>query len=152
MSQYIEFFVEREGVITPVASFSRSNAIYQALVNEVPYEKATLLTEEIYKAGNEFMEEKIRTYKGFIKDYKEENTLIMSATDVSLNERLERVHENNSTIEDIEEEIEHITAQSYYLNAYHMMGEEYYQEKGSMKNHKVKVYVGIECGSNPEVI
>ena len=135
MSQYVNFFIRHNnGEFISIGDYSRSNPIYQALYDLVPYNSATPLTQSIYDNAYEDMTSSIENYKKFIEDYKKQNALIATMSD-PLKEKLEAIAENNSAIKDLEEEIDMYTAQRYYLNHYFDMNCDW---------EKNQVWVGIE--------
>jgi len=135
MSQYVNFFIRHNnGEFISIGDYSRSNPIYQALYDLVPYNSATPLTQSIYDNAYEDMTSSIENYKKFIEDYKKQNALIATMSD-PLKEKLEAIAENESAIKDLEEEIDMYTAQRYYLNHYFDMNCDW---------EKNQVWVGIE--------
>ena len=139
MSQYVNFFIRHNnGEFIAIGDYSRSNPIYQALCDLVPYEGATPLTQSIYDNAYEDMTSSIENYKKFIEDYKKQNALIATMSD-PLKEKLEAIAENESAIKSLEEEIDIYTAQCYYLSHYFDMNDEW---------EKNQVWVGIEVSAS----
>lgn len=135
MSQYVNFFIRHnDGEFISIGDYSRSNPIYQALCDLVPYNSATPLTQSIYDNAYEDMTSSIENYKRFIEDYKKQNALIATMND-PLKEKLEAIAENETAIKSLEEEIDTYIAQRYYLNHYFDMNCEW---------EKNQVWVGIE--------
>jgi len=139
MSQYVNFFIRHNnGEFVAIGDYSRSNPIYQALCDLVPYEGVTPLTQEIYDNAYEDMTSSIENYKRLIEDYRKQNALIASMSD-PLDKKLEAIAENDSAIKDLEEEIDIYTVQRYYLTHYFNMND------GWEKN---QVWVGIEVSAS----
>lgn len=139
MSQYVNFFIRHNnGEFIAIGDYSRSNPIYRALEDLVPYENATLFTQEIYNEAYKEMTRSIDSYKKYIEDYKKQNALIATMSD-PLNEKLEAIAENEASIKDFEQEIEMYTAQRYYLNHYFNMNDHW---------DKNEIWVGIEVSAS----
>jgi len=135
MSQYVNFFIRHnDGEFISIGDYSRSNPIYQALCDLVPYNSATPLTQSIYDNAYEDMTSSIENYKRFIEDYKKQNALIATMND-PLKEKLEAITENETAIKSLEEEIDTYIAQRHYLNHYFDMNCDW---------EKNQVWVGIE--------
>ncbi len=139
MSQYVDFFIRHDnGKFISIGDYSRSNPIYQALQYIVPYENATPFTKEIFDEAYNDLTRSIEGFKRGIEDYKKQNTLIATMSD-PLNEKLERIAENESSIKELEEEIETYTAQRYYLTLYFDMNDHW---------EKNEVWVGVEVSAS----
>lgn len=121
MSSYIEFYVEKDNVFIHIGSYSRSNPMYQAICNHVPYGNGVKLDKEIAEAAIEEFEGEIKAYKSYIEQYKAENELISNMKEISLDEKLEKIRENNTSIKDCEGELKlwenQYTAFRYIFNS-----------------------------------
>lgn len=143
MSMYISFYIREKDTFIPIGSYSRSNAIFQIMRAEVPFERISAITkDDIFRCSFE-VEKTIKEYKGRIEE--EENLKKEIATyNNSVSEKREEIEEINRYIDDIKEEIADLTHASYYLYFLQEIIEEIeYGEQGE-EDIKKRIYAGIE--------
>ena len=116
MSSYINFFVEKNGVFISLTDYSRSNPMYRAAENCVPYEDGVKLDEKIYSYIKEGFEESIERCKKALKRYEYNIEFTRKAEGITLDKKLEAVEEYQSFIEEVNEELEMTKAQLNHLN------------------------------------
>ena len=136
MSSYVNFFVEKNDVFIPLTDYSRSNPMYRAAENYVPYENGVKLDEKIYSDIKAEFEDSIERYEKALERYKHNIEFTRKVEGISLGEKLEAVEEYQSFIEEVNEELEMTKAQLNHLNFMYHIGE--YGYRGT------NVWVGIE--------
>lgn len=139
MSSYINFYVERNNVYIPVGDYSRNNPMYRCGENFIPYEGGRILDHDVFGRFEEEFEEEIKDLKNSIERYNKENELIKDISGATLNEKLERITENESFIEECKEELDLCEAQLNHLRFLYNINDDY---------DKVTVWVGIEWDPN----
>lgn len=139
MSSYINFYVEKNSVYIPIGDYSRSNPMYRCGESFVPYENGRLLDHDLFGWIEKEFEEEIKNLKNSIERYNKENELIKDIPGATLDEKLERIAENENFIEECKEELELYEAQLDQLNFFYNINDDY---------DKVNVWVGIEWNPN----
>ncbi len=140
MSSYVCFYVEKNGVFISLTDYSRSNPMYRAAEEHVPYEEGVKLDEKVYSRIKEEFEESIRRYKKALKRYEHDIEFTRKVEGISLGEKLEAVAEYQSFIEEVNEELEIIEAQLNHLNFMYRITDWSCKE--------TNVWVGIEWNPN----
>ena len=132
MSQYLNFYVRHDKEFVPIADYSRSTKIYQAI--QAPYEQIRLITiQEL-----EVVAEKMRTAKNSVKTQIEDiNRKIdfISKTNNSLDEKLDAIESYLKIIEEYKEDIEILDKYAIELEFIADMG------------YENQIFVGVEIGS-----
>ena len=139
MSSYINFYVEKNNVYIPIGSYSRNNPMYRCGGNFTPYEGGRILDHDVFGWFEEEFEEEIKDLKNSIERYNKENELIKDISGATLNEKLERITENEAFIEECKEELDLCEAQLNHLRFLYNINDDY---------DKVTVWVGIEWNPN----
>ena len=141
MSQYIEFFVKsKEDNFTCIASFSRSNNIYQALANIVPYEKICKLTHTLMANAIEKLQETLVKYRRMNLAYQSEITNICTFNN-SVEDKLMAIEDITNNIREIDEDIDTLDNDIKYLQVLQSMIDEMYYTPD------IGLYCGIEVSS-----
>lgn len=146
MSQYINFFIRKqikdEIAFIPIGSFSRSCHIYKA-ITDAPYEKIRPLKyEELNDIIRELHASKSE-YEDNIKNIEHTITNIIPSFNNSTQEKMEEIHEQQSYIDDIAEDIASIQFSIGYFCA---LQEIIYDNSDSSPSKDEIIYCGIEVG------
>lgn len=146
MSQYINFFIHKQIkddiAFIPIGSFSRSSHIYQAITN-APYEKIRPLKyQELNDIVRDLYDTK-RKYEDTIKDIEHKITSVIPSFNNSTQEKMEEIHEQQSYIDDISEDIAGIQFSIGYFCA---LQEIIYDNSDSSSSKDEIIYCGIEVG------
>lgn len=146
MSQYVNFFIRKqikdEIAFIPVGSFSRSSHIYQTITN-APYEKIRPLKyQELNGIVRDLYDTK-RKYEDSIKDIEHKITSVIPSFNNSTQEKMEEIHEQQSYIDDISEDIAGIQFSIGYFCA---LQEIIYDNSDSSPSKDEIIYCGIEVG------
>ena len=139
MSSYINFYVEKNNVYIPIGSYSRNNPMYRCGESFTPYEGGRILDHDVFGWFEEEFEEEIKDLKNSIERYNKENELIKDISGATLNEKLERITENEAFIEECKEELDLCEAQLNHLRFLYNINDDY---------DKITVWVGIEWDPN----
>lgn len=139
MSSYINFYVEKNNVYIPIGSYSRNNPMYRCGGSYTPYESGKILDRDVFGWFEEEFEEEIKNLKNSIERYNKENELIKDIPGATLEEKLERIAENEGFIEECKEELSLYEAQLNHLRFIYNINNDY---------DKVTVWVGIEWDPN----
>ena len=78
MSQYINFFIRCDDKFFPLFSFSRNSYMYSAFHTRAPFEKISVISEEMINLSKEVLLDQIDTYQRKVTQYEREKTLIPS--------------------------------------------------------------------------
>ena len=140
MSSYVNFFVEKNGVYIPLTDYSRSNPMYRAATNYVPYENGVKLDEKLYNSIKGELKGLIAGYKKALKRYEHDIEFTRKVEGISLGEKLEAVAEYQSFIEEVNEELEMVEAQLNHLNFMYRITD--------WSCGETNVWVGIEWDPN----
>lgn len=115
MSQYLIFYIRHGETYLPLASFCGSSTYMEAFDYEVPsYSGLAAVDAELLGVIEEKVSREIKERKKSIQDYKEMNTLILSANN-SMEEKMEEVRSNNEMIEECNDELEAWTSVDYFI-------------------------------------
>lgn len=137
MSAYIEFYLKRKDdeKFTCIGAFSRNNDLYEALNVYVPYENITRLTDNIYAAGKENLQDRIDEYKNAIKGYKKKYKILAKSGNFEEFEKY--VEDSERWIKEAKEELKWAKWALERL--------EFIKELEEFAND-AEIYVGVEAG------
>lgn len=149
MSQYTHIFVRHNDEFIELGCYSRSNKIAEIFNRTAPYEKiASYTSADILDCVNEVREE-IERYEVLKKSYQERLAQIPSFNN-SIEDKMDAMTELQNGIVEIEDELtEYKYAKSVLLFLSHIADEYEMNVKYEGAKDQPRVYVGIECGSNP---
>ena len=141
MSAYIEFFLKRKDdeKFTCIGAFSRNHDLYEALNVYVPYENITRLTDNIYAAGKENLQNRIDEYKNAIKGYKKKYKILAKGGNFEEFEKY--VEDSERWIKEAKEELKWAKWALERL--------EFIKELEEFAD-EAEIYVGVEVG-NPTI-
>ena len=141
MSAYIEFYLKRKDdeKFTCIGAFSRNHDLYEALNVYVPYENITRLTDSIYAAGKENLQNRIDEYKNTIKGYKKKYKILAKGGNFEEFEKY--VEDSERWIKEAKEELKWAKWALERL--------EFIKELEEFAND-AEIYVGVEAG-NPTI-
>lgn len=139
MSSYVEFYAvnPEKKVPIPIASFGRSNYIYRAVEDMVPYGKAVKMTAENVKELRAWYENEADGYKSMIEDRNQEIELI-SKMDAPIKEKMEEISERRSSIDEIKCELNMLEQIDYTC---------WMIDNILTESRENEVWFGIDCGS-----
>lgn len=137
MSAYIEFYLKRKDdeKFTCIGAFSRNHDLYEALNVYVPYENITRLTDNIYAAGKENLQDRIDEYKNAIKGYKKKYKILAKSGNFEEFEKY--VEDSERWIKEAKEELKWAKWALGRL--------EFIKELEEFAND-AEIYVGVEAG------
>lgn len=158
MSQYTQFFIKtNDNIFYPIGTFSRNDKRAAAINDILPYESIRPLTKaDCIEVIND-LEKELEACENSKKEHKERIEWLKTAAG-DLDERLERITDYFSYIEEINKEIPYIyDAIGFYKGIMEIIDEAEMDEKygeGAEYGFNLKgdsyVYAGIEV-SNPNV-
>lgn len=151
MSQYISFYIKsKSNEFLPIASYSRSNAIYEYAQDYAPtYSVVKPLTQNIILEIINNIKIENSKYNDAIKNYAERKQLIINMNN-SMEDKIEALDNVQSDIEEINEIYD---ALQYALNFYDTLdtildeakSSMYYTDETKQYNADDYIYYGIEC-------
>lgn len=109
MSCYTCFFVKIGDNFARLGAYSRNHAIARTLNDcrvEVPWEKVTNVTDEMIKEAIDYTRDMITHDKEMIKKYNEEIDMVRNMPETTLDEKLEKVFDINTYIDEVKDDIE----------------------------------------------
>lgn len=148
MSTYCEFFIRNGETFLPLPAYSRNNYIYEKFQHYAPWEKARPLTSDILKTIAAEMHYDLDKSKESLTKTHEERALIVQFNN-AVEDKLEALGDNQNAIDGWEERIEEISmgiAFGGFLSD--ILAEVEYDDRF---NENEYLYVGIECGREPEI-
>lgn len=154
MSSYVNFYIRVNKSFIPIGSYSRSNPIYRAINQMLPYEKITALTsEKIGKVIDEIKEEIEELEKLKEKD-KQTCDKILSMVGNSVEEKMASIYSIEAEDENIDYELEELKYSKNILQVYlDMIDEIHYSEGYVMDNdYNHYIYAGVEAYGSMEDI
>ena len=151
MSAYIHFFVKIGENFAPIATFSRSNIIFQEFECYAPWERISPVSLQKLQYVRESLNEQIKEDERQIKALEDEIEFLKS-TKLGAEELLERYYSCTEMIHDFEEgKDEYIHACSFIdflIGIYDEANtDEKYGENPMNLRADEYIYVGYECGS-----
>ena len=135
MSQYIEFFINpgTDNTFHFLDSYSRSNSVYQAAVDYVPYGKITLLQNVIPNIKQRIKEEESQ-YQQQVKKQEEMIETVSHFSNTTIEDRLNVILEYKQVIDELEEEIKNLRFAYMFYTVL------------SGFDENIHIYAGIEVG------
>lgn len=147
MSCYTCFFVRVDDSFARLGAYSRNNTIARASEEAhviVPWEKITNVTNEMISEVREYTRRMIQNDKDFINKYEKEIDLIKSIPEIPLDEKLEKISDINSYIEEIKEDIEEWT---YADNFFCFLGNAMDDAECEGQDEEHYIYWGLDISS-----
>lgn len=148
MSMYCEFFIRNNKTFLPLPAYSRNNYIYEKFHHYAPWEKVKPLTNNALKTIAAEMHYDLDKSKESLTKTREERALIVQFNN-SVEDKLEALGDNQDAINDWEEQIEEISMGISFAGFLSDILEEIRYDDRFNENEYL--YVGIECGSEPEI-
>ena len=154
MSAYIQFFVKIGEKFAPIATYSRSNTIYQSFQYAAPWEKIRPVTKEVLANVCADIDDSIENSESTIRRVGDQMEWLKGA-EGSFDERMEQLHDLQSWREEVLEGIEEYKDARSFCGFLRTIIEEAETEEGYSENpldlHSDSyVFVGIEVG-NPTI-
>lgn len=150
MSQYINFFIRCDDKFLPLFSFSRNSYMYSAFHARAPFEKISVISEEIINLSKEVLLDQIDTYQRKVTQYEREKTLIPSF-DNAVQEKLEELRNIDDLLADIQSELDELGLALNYCAVMHDIIEtaKYGEKNIGVSSYKEDslLYCGIEAGT-----
>lgn len=142
MSQYIDIFIEREGIFIPLGSYSRGSSLYIETSEFLPYEQIRHLTGDELRSIASKISKGIEDNKKRIESC-EKDKFAIGHFNNSLDEKLEALEEINQGILEWKEIIEESECARSTLEVLADIA-----DNGNYCSPQVRIYAGIEI-SNP---
>lgn len=155
MSSYIHFFVKSpQGQFLPIGTYSRNSAIYRKFDHCAPYEKVATLTPIALHDVIDSIDADIAVYNDQLAQCDKALEFAKTCSD-SFNDKLELFYNTEDNKAEIKDEIESLMYARNFaavldniLDDIKYMG---WEEDGKIVDELHYIYVGIECGYQPEI-
>ena len=136
MSAYIEFYLKVEDKFVPIASYSRSNILYEVGHDSgVPWEKIRKLDKELFSEMVNKLNTRIDAYEMYIDENESRKSIIASMLN-SIEDKIKALDELQHVIDEMKNSLsEYETAQTEFRFMSELESESGYP-----------VYIGIEVG------
>ena len=151
MSAYIEFFIRHENSFLPIATYSRSDVVYQHFSDYVPYEAIKGIDRDMLRDVMEGVNADKQYFANAIKSI-EEDIEMVSKFNAPIDEKMEQIRTMKSWIRENEEMLHELQRVEYFVAFLSDIIEE--TEYGHLSPYEPDrtvapngyVYVGIEVG------
>lgn len=147
MSSYVNFFLKKDNVFCPIASFSRSTQYYRKFSPYLPYGKCMAITRELLTSIKNEVIFDIHLSDMHIKELEKMNEFLKGSND-PLESKVVFFLENNQSIREEEMEKTDIENLSHFIDFLLIIiyeAEDYHDI-----NFEEYIYAGIECYSPTE--
>ena len=143
MSSYVHFFVRKNDVFAPIATYGRSSKIYYAFDQFAPYGKIRALTASNLRVADSEYLDRAETFENQIREIKDRIQLIASFNN-DLEDKLRAIEGEESFIAEIKADAEETAAAHMFIGFLRdIIAEVEYGSKYDPDNY---LYVGIDCG------
>ena len=156
MSQYLCVYVRVNDKFAPIGTYSRSNVIYRAFSNEIPYEKIRAVRPTDLERVMRHLHEKLNDYVKDLGDTANDIEMIMNAANTPLTEKLDAIAGYQQATKEIEDEIEEVKYAMGIISTYQDMIDAYHYSEAEEQfenDYFHYLYAGIEAyGSMENVV
>ena len=143
MSSYIHFFVRKNDVFAPIATYGRSSKIYYAFDQLAPYGKIRALTASNLRVVDSEYLDRAEYFENQIREVRDRIQLIASFNN-DLEDKLRAIEGEESFIAEIKADAEETAAAHMFIGFLRdIIAEVEYDSKYDPDNY---LYVGIDCG------
>lgn len=143
MSSYIHFFVRKNDVFAPIATYGRSSKVYYAFDQFAPYKKIRALTASNLRVIDSEYLDRAEIFEGQIREIKDRIQLIASFNN-DLEDKLRAIEGEESFIAEIKADAEETAAAHMFISFLRdIIAEVEYSSGYDPDNY---LYVGIDCG------
>lgn len=144
MSSYVNFYLKKDNVFCPLASFSRLTKYYQKFSPYLPYEKCAAITKDLLSSiKNEVILDTLMC-NASIKEAEKMNEFLKNSND-PLESKVTFFLENNRSIRGEEMEKTDLENLSHFIDFLLIIIDEAEDYHGYSINPEGYIYGGIEC-------
>lgn len=144
MSSYVNFYLKKDNVFCPLASFSRLTKYYQKFSPYLPYEKCVAITKDLLASIKNEVILDILMCNASIKEAEKMNEFLKNSND-PLESKVTFFLENNRSIRGEEMEKTDLENLSHFIDFLFIIIDEAEDYHGYSINPEGYIYGGIEC-------